>query len=176
MNYIISQIICLIAFLISLTVYHKKNKKKILKTSIFTNVLKLVHYLLLNAYSGCITKILGIIRDVIIIKKEKIKFLSSNVYLFLLVFIYVMVSIFTYKGIVSIFPLIAAIIYLIPTWKGEAITVKKAAFISSIFWLIYDISILSITGIISHLFSITSILIALIKYYKKVEKKKNLEI
>lgn len=171
MNYIISQIIGGISFLISLTTYHKKEKKKILTTAIISNFLKLIHYILLDAYSGCITKILGILRDIIIVKKEKVKFLSSNIILLFLIFMYIIVSILTYSSIVSILPLIAALIYLIPIWNGNAIIVKKTAFISSIFWLIYDISVLSITGIISNLIFIISILIAIIKTRTSNEEK-----
>lgn len=161
MNYIISQLIVGIAFIISLTTYHKKAKKNILTTAIISNTLKLIHYILLNATSGYTTKILGILRDIIIVKKEKYKCLSSNIIFYTFIIIYILISILTYKDLTSLFPLIAALIYLIPIWNGNALTVKKAAFISSIFWLMYDISIFSITSIISDIVFSVSILIAL---------------
>ena len=166
MNYILSQIIGLTAFIISLITYHQKEKDTILKTAILSNTLKLINYLLLTATSGCITKIIGILRDIIIIKKEKYKILSSNIILYLFIISYIFISILTYKNIISILPLIAALIYLISIWNGNTYTVKKLAFITSFLWLIYDISILSLAGIISNIFSITSIFLALNKHKK----------
>jgi len=173
MNYIISQIIGGIAFIISLTTYHKKEKNQILLTAIISNILKLIHYLLLDATSGCITKIIGILRDIVIVKKEKYKLLSSNIIFHLFIITYILISISTYKNITSLLPLLAAFIYLIPIWNGDALTVKKAAFISSFLWLIYDISILSISGIISNLVFIISIFIALNKTKKQTGGKIN---
>ena len=85
MTYVIAQIIGFIAFFFSLIAFHKKKKNKILSNMIISNVLNLIHYLLLGAYSGCVTKVLAIIRDNFIILKDKNKKLSSNIYLLLFI-------------------------------------------------------------------------------------------
>lgn len=69
MIYIIAQIIGFISFIVSLLAYHRKKKEKIFQTMMIANVLDIVHYLLLNAYSGCVTKIIALIRNKIIIVK-----------------------------------------------------------------------------------------------------------
>ena len=79
--YIVAQIIGFIAFVISLIAYHRNKKEKILGNMIISNILNLVHYLLLEAYSGCATKVMAIARDCFIIIKKKNKVLSSNVFL-----------------------------------------------------------------------------------------------
>lgn len=71
MVYIIAQIIGFLAFIISLIAYHRKKKSKILGNMAISNILNLVHYLLLGAYSGCITKVMAIIRDLFIMQKER---------------------------------------------------------------------------------------------------------
>lgn len=121
MKYIIAQAIGLIAFIISLIAYHRKKKKDILVNMLLSNGFNLVHYFLLNAYSGCVTKILGIIRDGFIIIKEKYKFLSKKIFLLIFIVIYLIVGIMTYNGIFSLFPLVAALIYIIPVWNGNEI-------------------------------------------------------
>ena len=40
------------------------------------NVLDLIHYILLGAYSGCVTKVIALIRNEIIIIKENNKKIS----------------------------------------------------------------------------------------------------
>lgn len=70
MLYILAQIIGFIAFFVSLIAYHRKDKKNILINMITANIINLFHYLLLGAYSGCITKLLAIFRDCFIILKK----------------------------------------------------------------------------------------------------------
>ena len=77
------------------------------------------------------------------------------------ILIYVLVSIYTFTSILSLFPLIAAIIYIIPTWLGNSKTVKKAALLCYVLWLIYNIYVLSIAGLIANIISIVSIIIGL---------------
>ena len=154
--FIISQIIGFIAFFVSLMAYHRNKKEKILASMILSNVLNLIHYFLLGAYSGCVTKVMGIARDSFVILKGKKKALSSNIFLLIFILIYLVIGIFTYDNIFSILPLVAAIIYIIPIWNGNEITVKKTAFVCYFLWLIYNIFVFSIAGVISNIISIIS--------------------
>lgn len=169
MIYIIAQIIGFIAFVISLIAYHRNKKEKILGNMIISNVLNLIHYLLLGAYSGCATKVMAIARDSFIIIKKKNKRLSSNIFLVIFILLYIVVGIFTYNGILSIFPIIAATIYIIPVWNGNEKIIKKTAFFCYFLWLIYNVFVFSIAGIISNAISIISTFIP-IKNTKSEEK------
>ena len=166
MIYIVAQIIGLIAFVVSLIAYHKKDKKTILNNMVTSNILNLIHYLLLGAFSGCITKLLAIFRDYFIILKEKNKKLSNSVYLIVFIILYIIATIFTYNGILSILPLVAAIIYIIFIWDGNEVIIKKTAFFCYFLWLIYNIFVLSIAGIVSNVISILSTLIAILNAKK----------
>ena len=167
MIYIVAQIIGLIAFVVSLIAYHKKDKKTILNNMVTSNILNLIHYLLLGAFSGCITKLLAIFRDYFIILKEKNKKLSNSVYLIVFILLYIIATIFTYNGFLSILPLVAAIIYIIFIWNGNEVIIKKIAFFCYFLWLIYNIFVLSIAGIVSNIISIISTLIAIINTDKE---------
>ena len=171
MLFTIGQVIGFIAFIISLIAYHRKKKNKILGNMVISNILNLVHYLLLGAYSGCITKVMAIIRDLFIIAKEKNKKLSSYWFLMLFILVYIVCAVFTYKGILSVFPILAAIIYIVPIWNGNEKTIKKTAFFCYFLWLVYNIFVFSIAGIVSNVVSIISTFIAIINENKKVRKK-----
>ena len=166
--YVAAQILGFIAFLISLYAYQKVNKKDILLCMVISNIINLVHYLILGAYSGCITKVIAIFRDIFIVLKEKNKRLSSVLFLIIFILIYIGVSIYTFTNILSLFPLVAAIIYIIPTWLGNSKTVKKTALFCYILWLIYNIYVLSIAGVIANIVSIVSIIIGLKREIKWV--------
>ena len=159
--YIFAQILGFIAFLVSLYAYQRIKKKDILLCMVISNIIKLFHYLMLGAYSGCITKVIAIFRDIFIVLKEKNKRLSSVLFLIIFILIYIGVSIYTFTNILSLFPLVAAIIYIIPTWLGNSKTVKKTALFCYILWLIYNIYVLSIAGVIANIVSIVSIIIGL---------------
>ena len=135
---------------------------------VISNIINLVHYLILGAYSGCITKVIAIFRDIFIVLKEKNKRLSSVLFLIIFILIYIGVSIYTFTNILSLFPLVAAIIYIIPTWLGNSKTVKKTALFCYILWLIYNIYVLSIAGVIANIVSIVSIIIGLKREIKWV--------
>lgn len=169
MIYIITQIIGLIAFIISLFAYHRKTKKSIFSTMIISNILNIIHYLLLGAYSGCITKVIAVLRDSFIILKGEKKSLDKRYFLILFIILYFISMYFTYNNILSVFPIVAAIIYLIFIWDGNEIKIKKVAFSCYFLWLIYNIYVFSIAGIIANVISIISTYIAIKNY--KLERK-----
>lgn len=69
----------------------------------------------------------------------------------------------TYNGIFSLFPLVAALIYIIPVWNGNEIIIKKTVFLCYFLWLIYNVFVLSISGIIANIISIISTSLAIYK-------------
>ena len=153
--YLISQIVGFVAFLISLFAYHKNKKEKIFKTMILANLLDITHYLLLGAYSGCITKVIALIRNQIIILKEKHKNLNNTIILIILLVVYLISGILTYKNL----------------WDSDELKVKRIAFYCHFLWLTYNICIFSIVGIISNIVSIISTFIAIhIENRKKIHR------
>ena len=172
MIYIIAQIIGFIAFVISLLAYHRKKKEKIFQTMMIANVLDIVHYLLLNAYSGCVTKVIALLRNKIIIVKEKNKKINNNMVLVILFSAYLISGILTYKNIYSVLPILAAMIYLYFVWNGNELKVKKVAFYCYFLWLAYNIFVFSIAGIVSNVVSILSTFIAI---HKEITNEKNVK-
>ena len=164
--YLMAQIIGLVAFSFSLIAYHKNSKKIILSNLIVSNILNFIYYFMLGAVSGSMTKLLAILRDYFILEKCKHKKLTNVLYLYIFVFTYLFFMYITYKGVVSIFPFIASIYYLIGIWDADEFRVRKVALISFIPWLIYNICVLSISGLVSNVLSILSAYIA-IKHTKK---------
>ena len=159
--FILAQIIGLFSFIVSLIAYHKKTKKKILSTMIISNTLNFIHYFLLDAISGGITKIVAVIRDILIINKKNSK---SIFYIF--VFIYLILGITLYNNLLSIIPIVASFITTIAAFFGTPYIIKIVALLTFTLWLVYNIFVLSFAGIISNVVAIISTIIA-IKNFKK---------
>jgi hypothetical protein len=164
MTYIISQIFETIALVVTLYSYHLKTKKSIFKGMCLSNILDIIHYFFLNAYSGLLTKVIALCRNIFILKKEDNEKLKSNLFLYIFIIIYVISAIITFKSIYSLLPFIAAIIYMIVVWNGNELQVKKIAFLCYFFWLIYNISVFSIMGIISNIVALISTYVAYYNY------------
>lgn len=164
--YIASQIIETVALIVTLYAYHLNSKNKIFKTMCIANILDISHYLFLNAFSGSATKIVALVRNIFILKKEKNKKLKSNIFLLLFIIVYILLAIFTYKNLYSLFPFTAAIIYMIIVWNGNELQIKKIAFLCYFIWLAYNISVFSIMGIVSNIVALISTYIAYYNYKK----------
>lgn len=171
--YIISQIVGFISFVISLVAYHRKEKKKIFQTMMVANILDIIHYFLLGAYSGCVTKVMALGRNEIIILKEKNKKLNKTIIFIIILIVYIISGIVTYKNIYSILPILAAIIYLFFVWNGNELKVKRVAFYCYFLWLTYNICVFSIAGIVSNCVAIISTFIAIYNERKANKKKEN---
>lgn len=169
-NYTISQILALLSFIISLIAFHRDKKEKILSNMILSNILNLIHYLLLGAFSGVLTKIIAILRDYIIINKKNKKILNSKYTLIILIVLYIFAAIFSYNNIYSLFPIIAALIYIVSIWNGNALRTKKTAFFCEFLWLGYNIFVFSIVGIFSKIIAIISTYIAIKNYSKSLKE------
>ena len=159
---IIANAIGFIAFLISLIAFHKKEKEKIFKNTIISNILNLIHYLVLNANSGIATKIIAILRDLSMVKQEKYSILKSKKMLIVFVCAYIILMIITYQGFISIFSLLAALIYTIFCWNGDANRVRSIGVLTNILWFIYNISVKSYVGAMANFISIVSTVIAIL--------------
>ena len=165
--YLISQLFALVAFIISLLAFHKSEKIKIFETANVSVIFNLIHYFLLNAYNGFFTKLLALFRNSFIIYKDKKK-INSNLFFVIFIILYLLVSIFTYKNIYSILPSIAGIIYLVVIWNGNELAIKKVGCFCYFLWLVYNIFVFSIMGIVSSVVAIISTFVAVLNYQKNM--------
>ena len=159
MSYIIiGNIFGIIGLIFSAVVYHKRQKKKVLLDLIISNCFSLLQYLFLQAYTGCITIIISILRNIIAIKKgEK----NKNFVLIIFIILYIVMGILTYNSIFSILLIIASIIYLLGIWDGREDFIRKTGLINMYLWLIYSISTWAIAGVIQNIILIVSTHIAI---------------
>lgn len=166
---IIGNIFGIIGLIYSAVAYHKKEKKDILKLLIISNSLSLIQYIFLQAYTGCITIIISIIRNIIALKKKN---KNENIILAIFIILYIVMGIITYNSIFSILPIIASIIYVIGIWNGNENIIRKTGLINMYLWLIYSISTFAVAGAIQNIILIISTHIAIRNNREEVCKEK----
>ena len=134
------QLIGIIAWLLIVLSYYRKNTNKILVFQIISTVLWCLHYFFLGAYSGLFICVFEVFRDSLYYKTD------VDDYIFLgSVPIYIIYGIVTYSGIVELLPIFSS------TIDGYTLTKKKkvvvlGAIVSYTIWVIYDLAVKSYSG------------------------------
>ena len=160
-NFILIQLIGLIAGLFLIASYFRKNTNKVLSFHIISNSLDFVHYFLLGAYSGAFIYLLEGTRDFLYYKtdKDRYVFIVSAI-------LYLLISFFQVKVWYDYLPIAASLI------DGYTLTLEKkyvtlGAIISYSIWVIYNIFVLSYSGLlIDGIIAISNIFI-FVGYYNK---------
>ena len=153
------QIIGFIAGIFLILSYFRNNTNKVLSFHIISGLLDFIHYFLLGAYSGAFIYLLEGTRDILYYKTDKDKYIfivSATIYL--------LISIFQVRTWYDYLPIAASLI------DGYSLTLEKkyitiGACISYSIWVIYNIKVISISGLLIDGFIAISNIILLIKIY-----------
>ena len=142
-KFILIQILWFVAWLFLLFSYYRKNTKKILVFQIIGNVLFIIHYFLLNAFSGFIICVCDMLFDTSYYKTKK-----PVVMYVISIPVRIICGIIFFNTWLDILPIVASLI------EGYSLTKEKkyvviGAIIAYIIWLIYDLCVLSFAGAIS---------------------------
>lgn len=165
--FIFIQLIGVTAWAFLLTSYHRDTPNKILIFHLVSLSLYCLHYYLLGATSGLITCIFEIIINYAYYKTDKDKyiFISS-------IPIYIIVCIAGVRSLTDFLPIIASLIDSYTLTRNKKIIVIGAT-IAHILWVIYDIKVMSCSGIITDSLIAISNINILISEYKIINNKKD---
>ena len=110
--------------------------------------------------------LMTMIRNIIykMFKKTPLLFVS------LIIIIMIILSVFSYNGLISLLPTIAVILYSVALWQKNLKITRITEIISCSLFIIYNINVLAIIGLIS---TIIELLFAIIAVYKFDIKKNN---
>ena len=155
----------------------QKSRKRIFAFLVFDNIFYFLQYIFLKAYSGAFTNVVGLFRTILFSKKGNNKFLSTNYPLIIVLILYVIINIFTYDGITSLFPAIASIIYAVVLWQDEPKRIRIGSAIMLLMWFVYNLYVKAYVGAIVEFTLFVSAVIAIIKIdiinpKKELEKEK----
>ena len=149
-------------------IYQQKNGKNLLLWKLISDVIWLLHYLFLNAYSGCAVALIGVFRELVFYRENK-KGQKRPFFLMFFIIVTICSSILTWKGIASIFPALASVISIVGFWKANPKISRKLAFPISGLMLSYDLTCNSHMGIVNEILTMCATAIAII-HNRKVDK------
>ena len=163
MEFFIIQFIGLIGYSTLAFSYFKNTKKNILLIQILSYFMFIIHYYLLDAKTGAICNLLGLIAFIVIYLFDKFKLKNKKLLSLILIPLLVIISLITYENILSIFPIIASVIAIISFLSDSENLIRKIGIVAAICWLIYAIVYKSYVAIIFEVITLTSVVIAFIK-------------
>lgn len=170
-DFIIAQIFGILGMLMNVISYQGKKQKHIFIMQFFGSLLFAINMYMLQAYTGAILNTIGIIRAITYVNKNKIKSIKIVNAIFIVIYLlsYLATFVLFDKAVtlanllLEILPVVAMIATTISFSLPTSASIRKFAFISSPAWLIYNCFNLAIGGIICEIFSLISIVTAMIR-------------
>ena len=162
-GFILGQLFGILGAIATIISSIQKKRKSMMIFLIFDPLFYTIQYILLNAYAGVLSNIIGVIRTVIFSFKGKTKFFNTNYPLYIILFLYLMINVFTYKNLYSIFPIIASIVYACVLWQDNPKNIRKGSLFMFSMWFIYNLVVKAYVGMIVELILLTSTIISICK-------------
>ena len=152
--YILSQVFIIISYILLAFTYQTKKRTSILIFNFGSLIMTGLSYIFLSAYSGLAMVGVAIIRNIIFMIDEKKNGKSNKnstkdyVILAILYIISIVFAIITYNGILSMMSVAATMLYTFSVWQKNTKVYKLLGMPIEAIWIIYNVYIFSIFGII----------------------------
>lgn len=162
--FILAQAFGIIAWLLMVVSYYRKNTNKILFVQLLAIICYCLNYLFLGALTGIFVIIFELIRDYLYYKSDK----DNLVFLFSIPF-YLVLAYFAKDNLIELIPILASIL------EGFTFTRRKNAVVAGALvvytlWIVYDLQVLSYTGAVTDAIIVLSNLFIIIKYFTILKK------
>lgn len=166
--FIVAQIFGALALAILIISLQKNSKTKLLLYQSISSLLYALQYLFLNAYTGCFMNLICMIRNMIFNQYPKKR--PPIYWLIITIVLMIFFSSLSYTGVISFLPMIAVILYSIALWHGNLTVIRTTEIISCSLYILYNIKILAITGLIATIIELVGAILAVYKF--DIKKKK----
>lgn len=156
--------LCGVALLIAS--YQYKNSRKMFTAQLCSSLLYILHFLLLGAFTGCVSMAINVARNFVLISDKE--WARKKIWKWIFLLAGIVVAIATWGDLFSIFPAIATAAFTISGFarNGKKIRIINLA-IGSPAWITYDVHIHSWSGLAGELFCLCSVIVSILRYGMK---------
>ena len=159
----VAQAVGCVGMVLAFISFQKGNREGIIFFQIMASFVFTLHFTLLGAYTGAVLNILGVLRNVVFLHREK-SWANKKAWLYIFIAIFIIAGLITYKNIFSLFPILGMTIASIALWMRNSRHTRFIVIFSSPCWLVYNIANLSFPGILTESFVMISLAISIIRY------------
>lgn len=160
---LVGRIVGYIAILASMLIYQQKTRKNLLICKAVTDMLWIIHYFLLGAYTGAVVTCVALVREVVFFRSDW-RDKNSKPILVLFLCISVACSVLTWGGVFSIFAMLGSMLSIVSFWIGEPKVSRVMAFPISGCMLIYGVANGSVAVLINEVLVMVSSVIGILKH------------
>ncbi len=143
--------------------YQQTNRKKLIISKLCADICWVFHYMFLGAVGGIVPNFIGIFRECVFVNRENKKWASSFVWPIVFILANWFLAAFSFKSPINILPIAASSLVTVSLWLKKPRLTKLLSIPVSVSFLIYDIFVGSIIGIINESIAIISIIIYFLK-------------
>ena len=170
--FIVAQLFGIAAFTFNFLSTSSTNKRAILTYNALANFSNALCYILLGAFTGVISSMVAVLRNLVfdkyIKRKKKIPFLILVIYLI----VALVVNIPFVNNALDIIPIFNIIIYGIALWYGNVLLLKIATSIAGVTGIIYNLIVKAYTSMLHSISDLIGSLIGLVKVIREKHKKR----
>ena len=123
-----------------------------------------IQFFLMGAYTGALSLIINIVRNLLLIKIKDWKWVGSKVTMCVILGMLIAVTAYTWDGLISLLPFIMVAATTIGYWSNNAQKIRLSQFIGSPCVLLYDILVHSWGGVLNETITLVSIIISVIRF------------
>lgn len=158
MRELLGQIVGFAAAALIMLSFQCKTEKRLYIFQFVGGLTFVLHYILLFEYSGAVMNTLSWVRCLLLLTDSK--YTRSKYTMLALVAIAVGLGIWSYVGILSLFPVIAQVVSTVFLYTKDQKKIKISQFCcTSPCWMIYNIGVFSVSGIICEAFNMISVVV-----------------
>lgn len=144
--------------------YQIKSNRALFVCQLIGCVIFCIQFFILGAYTGAVSLIINIIRNLLLIKIKDWKWVSSKATMFVILAMLLAMTVYTWDGAISLLPLASVGATTIGYWTNNAQKIRLSQFIGSPCVLIYDILVRSWGGMLSESITLVSIIVSVIRF------------
>lgn len=123
-----------------------------------------VQFFLMGAYTGAISLIINIARNLLLLKSNDWKWAKSRATLAAIVALLLVMTVYTWAGWISILPFASVTVTSIGYWTQNAQKIRLSQLFGSPCTLLYDMLVRSWGGAVSEAITILSIIVSIIRF------------
>lgn len=164
---ILIQLIGFAAMTLGILSYQAKRRNTILLMQMLGSILWSIQFYGLGAYTGMALNAVVILRNTLYAQRGKRAWAECPLLPACIMAAFLLAGVLTWEGPISLLPMVAMIISTVALYIKDERRIRLLSLFVSPPWLIYDALCFSLGGVLTEVFTIVSILIALWRFKHK---------
>lgn len=168
---IVTQVIGFIAMALCIGCFQFKNSRTLVLCQMAGNIIYVIHYLMLGAYSGCVSLLLTAVSNAVLSAKGR-SWAQWKGWKWLFSALFAVSCIATWQNVFSLIPCAASIVSVLTNWSSNGKWIRFGKlFLIGPGWIVYNIYVHSWSGLLCEIIGMCSAWISIRRYgVKELDK------